>query len=33
MPEKDILHSDLNCFYASVKIMLNLALRGKAVAV
>lgn len=28
-----ILHSDLNCFYASVEIMLNPALCGKAVAV
>ena len=31
--EKAILHSDLNCFYASVEMMLNPMLRGKAVAV
>ena len=28
-----ILHSDLNCFYASVEMMLNPTLRGKAIAV
>jgi len=28
-----ILHSDLNCFYASVEMMLDPTLRGKAVAV
>jgi len=31
--EKAILHSDLNCFYASVEMMLDPKLRGKAVAV
>lgn len=31
--ERVILHSDLNCFYALVEMMLNPALRGKAVAV
>lgn len=31
--EKTILHSDLNCFYASVEMMLDPSLRGKAVAV
>lgn len=30
---RTILHSDLNCFYASVEMMLNPALRDKAVAV
>lgn len=33
MEERMILHSDLNCFYASVEMMLDPALRGKAVAV
>lgn len=33
MPERVILHSDLNCFYASVEMMLHPSLRGKAVAV
>ena len=33
MAERAILHSDLNCFYASVEIMLDPRLRGKAVAV
>ena len=31
--QRTILHSDLNCFYASVEMMLNPALRDKAVAV
>ena len=31
--ERVILHSDLNCFYASVEMMLNPELAGKAVAV
>jgi DNA polymerase-4 len=33
MTQRVILHSDLNCFYASVEMMLNPALRNKAVAV
>jgi len=28
-----VLHSDLNCFYAGVEMMLNPKLKGKAMAV
>ena len=33
MYERAILHSDLNCFYASVEMMLDPRLRGKPIAV
>lgn len=33
MSERIILHSDANCFYASVEMLLNPDLRGKAIAV
>ena len=33
MQNHAILHSDLNCFYASVETMLDSRLRGKAIAV
>ena len=33
METRSILHSDMNCFYASVEMMLDPSLRNKAVAV
>ena len=33
MKKRHILHSDANCFYASVEMVLNPSLAGKAVAV
>ena len=33
MNDRVILHSDANCFYASVEMLLNPELQGKAVAV
>jgi DNA polymerase-4 len=33
MVNKIVLHSDLNCFYAAVEMMLDPSLKGKAVAV
>ena len=33
MRDRAILHSDANCFYASVETVLNPEFRGKAIAV